>query len=32
MAKRVGSYGEGALKSWIFRSRHIGFYKENFGV
>ena len=32
MAKRIGSYGESALKSWIFRSRHIGFYKENFGV
>jgi len=32
MAKRIGSYGEGAIKSWIFKSRHIGFYKENFGV
>lgn len=31
MAKRVGSYGEEAIKSWIHKSRHIGYYKENFG-
>jgi hypothetical protein len=32
MSKRVGSYGEEALKSWIVRSQPISFYKANFGV
>ena len=30
MAKRVASYGESALKSWVTVSKPIGFYKENY--
>ena len=30
MAKRVGSYGEDALKSWIAKSNPISYYKENY--
>jgi hypothetical protein len=30
MAKRVGSYGEEALKSWVMKSNPITYYKENF--
>ena len=31
MSKRVGSYGEDAIKSWVFCSRPISYYKVNFG-
>ena len=30
MAKRVGSYGDEALKSWIIQSKPISYYKENY--
>ena len=30
MAKRVGSYGDAALSSWVIVSKPIGFYKENY--
>jgi len=31
MSKRVGSYGNKALESWVVKSRPITYYKENFG-
>ena len=30
MAKRVRSYGDAALSSWVIVSRPIGYYKENY--
>ena len=30
MAKRVASYGDAALKSWVTVSKPIGYYKENY--
>ena len=30
MAKRVASYGDAALKSWVTVSKPISFYKENY--
>ena len=30
MAKRVASYGESALKSWVTVSKPISYYKENY--
>ena len=30
MAKRVASYGDAALKSWVVVSKPISFYKENY--
>ena len=30
MAKRVASYGDAALKSWVVVSKPISYYKENY--